>query len=426
MLELYPYQREGVTFLSEKRVALLADQPGLGKTPQAIIAAKKVVTKTLSKPPRICIVTTKASVVNWRREFARWWPQLATGAVHIFHYDLLSLDGPGLEAFQAQEWDIIVADEAHKLKTPQAKRSQNFYDVAVKRANRGARVWLLTGTPAKNHPGELYLHLYSLRPDLIMNRGGSPMGLEEFEGRYCIIKQTQFGRSVDGARRDRIPALRKKLKGFMLRRLKKVVQKDLPELLFDVFPMNVTLRATEDVPEFPGLRSDMSHDEVVAAMKDNPCSTERRMLGALKAPFVADYVHEELDAPGKIIVFAHHRDTLDILERRLGAFKPARIDGRTADAQEQVDMFQEDPRCRVMLGQISACGEALTMTAATQVVFAEAAWSPSDNYQAACRAHRIGLSHGLVVRFLCIPQTLDDLIQRTLARKAQDLAELFD
>jgi hypothetical protein len=81
---------------------------------------------------------------------------------------------------------------------------------------------------------------------------------------------------------------------------------------------------------------------------------------------------------------------------------------------------------RVFLGQITACGEALNITAANQVLFAEASWSPADNYQAACRAHRIGMGDKLVVRFLSVPKTMDRLIQRALARKTQELSDLFD
>lgn len=415
-----------MSFLGLHQVAMLADQPGVGKTPQAVRAAQLVGVDLMDRMPRICVVTTKASIENWWREFSRWWPNCPRQHMFIINYDRLSYDCRELTTFNTGNWDIIIADEAHKLKSPGAKRTKNFYRTAIRRVKAGGRVWLLTGTPAKNHPGELFTHLRALRPDLILSRSGKPMSQHQFESRYCDVQETPFGRRINGARRDRIPELRKKLDSFMLRRLKKDVQEYLPDLVFDVFPLSVDEKVAQRVPDIPGIQDGMTEDEILDAIKREHMSTERRLLGTVKAPYVADYVESELEAPGKIIVFAHHRDALDILEKLLGQFKPARIDGRTKDAQAQVDMFQTDPDCRVMLGQISACGEALTMTAARQVAFAEAAWSPSDNYQAACRAHRHGLTHGLTVRFLSIPRTKDDLVQRVLARKAHDLAELFD
>lgn len=158
-------------------------------------------------------------------------------------------------------------------------------------------------------------------------------------------------------------------------------------------------------------------------------SVERRLTGVAKLPGVIQAIEDRWDAGNrKLIVFAHHREVMDVIEKHFTAsWKVARIDGATskADRAKAVVDFQTDPNFIMFLGQISACGEALTLTAASEVIFAEASWTPSDNYQAACRAHRIGQNNAVTARFLTIPGSIDDVIARVLARKAREIAELF-
>jgi SWI/SNF-related matrix-associated actin-dependent regulator of chromatin subfamily A-like protein 1 len=424
-VNLFPYQEEGAEFLVSKSAALLADQPGLGKTAQAIVAARRVF-NTNFKPLRICVIAPKTALENWRREWSRWWP--GNYKPTIINYDLLSNATQTRVEFNQTDWDLIVCDEAHRLKNAGSNRTQVIYRKVLKQRVR-PRVWLLTGTPARNHAGELWSHLRTLRPDLIHDRSGRPMTLPQFEDAYCQVQTDAFGqRNIRGSKN--LKELRAKLigGGFMLRRMKKDVQSELPDLVFDDFPLTGTLKSA--VPAMPalGIGVDTPLDDAIAILRREEVhlSTERRLTGLLKAPLVAEYVTDELDAPGKVIVFYHHTEVGNILNDRLIHFKPARVEGGTKDPQGQVDMFQTDPVCQVFLGQITACGEALNITAADRVFFAEASWSPSDNYQAACRAHRIGMGTNLTVKFLSLPGTMDEIIQRVLARKTAELSELFD
>lgn len=427
--ELFAYQETGRDFLGRTQFAMLGDQPGLGKTPQAVTAARRVFG---TSAPNICVVCPKTAVTNWKREWARWWPGFG-GHLFVVNYDRLSVDTRERTLFEMTKWDLIICDEAHRLKNAGAKRTQTVYDyVGDNRFSWPLRVWLLTGTPARNHAGELWTHIHALRPDLILDRSGRPMSQEQFEDAYCKVQFDAYGnRKVRGSKN--LKNLREKLfgGGFLLRRMKKDVQGQLPDLIFDDYPLPQRVDAVPvNYPDFAGLKiqEGMLYEEIVDQLraKGTEFSSERRHTGYLKVPSVAAFVDEELEAPGKIIVFFHHRDVGAALKERLVLFNPAMVDGRTKDAQAEVDRFQTDPECRVFLGQISACGEALNITAANQVVFAEASWSPSDNYQAACRAHRIGMGDNLVVRFLSAEGTMDEIIQRVLARKSRELAELFD
>jgi SNF2 family DNA or RNA helicase len=424
-VNLFPYQEEGAEFLASKPAALLADQPGLGKTAQAIVAARRVFGRGY-KSTRICIIAPKTALENWSREWSRWWP--GTFKPTIINYDLLSMATQTRIEFNQTKWDLIICDEAHRLKNPGSNRTRVIYTRVLKQKVK-PRVWLLTGTPARNHAGELWSHLRALRPDLIHDRSGRPMTLPQFEDAYCKVQTDNFGgRVIRGSKN--LKELREKLVGggFMLRRMKKDVQSELPDLVFDDYPLTGTTVTSVPGMAKLGIGEDTPLDDAIAILRreETHLSTERRVTGLLKASFVAEYVTDELDAPGKVIVFYHHTEVGNILQERLSPFKPARVEGGTKNPQGQVDMFQTDPDCQVFLGQITACGEALNITAADRVFFAESSWTMADNYQAACRAHRIGMGNHLTVKFLYLPGTMDEIIQRVVSRKAREMGELFD
>lgn len=432
-LELFEYQVKGAAFLYDHKTAMLADQPGLGKTPQAICAAAAA-SSARGGLGKICVVAPRAALTNWRREFVRWWPRrdLLRDQLWCINYDLLALDGPDREAFEHEAWGLIIADEAHRLKSSGAKRAQAVYRKAhqLLKDNSDFRMWLLTGTPAKNHAGELWTHLRTLRPDLIADRSGRPMSQEQFESLYCEVFYDERGdRRIRGSKNTK--ELRERIEPFFLRRMKKDVQSQLPELIFDDYPIDPPpgVNVPKAVHGGPRNLEGKTWDDILDTIQRDSknLSAWRRQVAELKIPLVKEYVENELEVPGeKMIVFYHHTVLGKSLHHLLAAYQPVIVNGATADAQAEVDTFNTDPNCRVFIGQISACQEALNITGATHVALAEASWSPSDNYQAACRAHRIGMGKSLTVRFLSLAKTPDEIVQRTLTRKAAELAELFD
>ena len=421
-MELFGYQKEGVDFLKVRKNAMLADEPGLGKTAQAIRAAREVEAET------ILVICPKSPVGNWYREFRMWWPGGPTPTV--INFDLFSSRDPRpevRETFQ-KNWDLIIIDEAHRLKTPTTLRTKNIYGKVTPNA---ARVWLLTGTPTPNHNGEMYTHLRALTPSLIPAASGKPMSPTEFEDEYCNVSiHPDWGRRILGNKNT--PQLRDILKPFILRRRKHAVLRELPPLRFSDFPLqnwNKKMREGADEMDVP----DMPEEDLLAYLRSNEVhvSAERRLTGLIKVPGVVDVIADVWDSQPpewrKMIVFCHHRDVMDSIQEKIKGMKIARIDGSTSKKNRDlaVQQFQEDPYTPIFLGQITACGEALTLTAASEVLFAEFSWTPSDNYQAACRAHRIGQNNGVNARFLTLPGSIDEVIGRVAARKARETAELF-
>jgi SNF2 family DNA or RNA helicase len=173
-------------------------------------------------------------------------------------------------------------------------------------------------------------------------------------------------------------------------------------------------------------------DDILNAAAEMANATLYAELGLAKAPGVAEYVADMLEGGVKqVVVWAVHHDVLDLLAARLGEFGAVAYDGRTSQRLRNfaVESFLEGA-ARVFIGQIIAGGTVLTLSggklACADTVFAESVFSPLDNYQAACRIHRIGQNNAVLARFASAAGTYDDRIQDILARKARDFADLFE
>lgn len=456
MNELFPYQIEGAQFLNGKRYALLADEMGLGKTVQAIRGLMSVHAK------RCLIISPSVARINWLREFEMWRdPQLDQTPVtaliklndpipdhgHVIcSFDFVSNNVAKLTGHQ---WDILIVDEAHFLKSHDAKRTQSIMGInGVLRAAK--RCWLLSGTPAPNHPGELWIMLYTF--------GVTKLKYDAFLNEYCVIRPTSFGPKVVSAKRDKIPELRQLLSKIMLRRLKKDVMKQLPPIHYGHVNLSPGLVDVEILPSFAQYfmptdrrkelnqelqRQQQLLENVEANMKSNTndkiqalsaisdsVSTLRRYIGLQKCEGAIELIKNELEANAyqKIVLFAIHRDVIETMRTGLRKFGAVCLYGNTdpEKRQKNIDRFQNNPKCRVFIGNIHAAGTAITLTAAHHVTFIEQDWVPGNNAQAVMRCHRIGQENPVFVRFLLLDGTLDAKIGYILKRKTSDLTHIFD
>lgn len=470
----YAFQTEGSAFLLGRNAAALGDEPGLGKSLQAIRAAEARGARS------ILILCPAIARVSWQRELKRWNPTLsgrpgaakmvlnctsansATDAISlhlanndplavIVSYDLLATPGSGplvAEILRRHRWDVLILDEAHALKNPAAKRTATVYGTPaypgentyspdgsiVAKANA---TWILSGTLMPNHAGELYSHIRALFPSVLDELfGRQDVSQLEFEDRFCIVRDTVYGRQIAGTRRSEIPALRAALKPYILRRQKKDVLKDLPPIRWTDEPLDLNSKERGwavglDAAVRANVVLDPDDDDFIAELKDRAVqlSTARRELGLAKVFPAASWTLDQLDnGVQKIVLFAHHKEVISELWRHLHHYGAVIVDGSTPHTEraKAVDAFQTDPSVRVFIGQIQAAGTAITLTAASDLAFVECAWTPGDNYQAACRIHRIGQMSGAHVRFLYAPGTLDESIMRIFRRKAEEISMMFD
>lgn len=455
------YQIAGISYVLKRyqagrRGALIADEMGLGKTIQAI-----GVINYDEEIKTVLIVGPYSLKLNWQRELAKWLTRpmsvgVANGAcpesdIVIVNFDGLRKHGKELAA---RNWDLLVVDECHLIKNPEAQRTVNTFKVAAKAKRRLG----LTGSPIPNRPKELWTILQLLDaetwdpPGKVKDKktkayveveAGKGAGFWRFATRYCNATQTRFGWDLSGA--SNLDELHDKLRSTcMVRRLKADVLKELPpkrrqlieiprsEVFDDIdeeFRQYVNIdeverlhaeveiaRATGDQAAYVAAAQALGRAEKIGF---EALSRARHALGVAKVAFAIEHVKELLDSVDKVIVFAHHHDVIDALQEGLKEYGAVHITGDTKveTRQRRIDQFQEEPDCRVFIGSIGAAGVGVTLTAASTVVFVELDWVPGNVSQAEDRAHRLGQFNSVLIQHLVIARSIDSRLTEILIQK---------
>ena len=404
---LEPFQAAGARFLAARHHALLADEPGLGKTLQAISALEAV-------GARNTLVVCPASVrSNWWKELTAWHGNTLPGFWQVISYNEAVSRRFGHVAHR----DAVILDEGHFLKTAESKRTQAVLgnDGLVRDARY---IWTLTGTPVLNRPRELFPIVKTMCPAFATTT------YAKFTQRYCGAFWD--GRAINDKGNSHLDELNAKLSGFMLRRTKREVYPDRKEPLVSKVPIELSVSdlaaviAAED--EIMGREVRISAAaEKVSQLGDT--SRLLRLLGRAKVPHVVRFVKDQLETVDKIVVFAYHTDVIADLAAALQAYGPVVYQGGMSDgAKDRArEWFMREPKCRVFIGQRTAAGTGINglQTVCSTAVVAEPSWVPSETDQMVARLDRIGQSADLVTAYILYAQgTLDAIVVGVHDRKA--------
>jgi SWI/SNF-related matrix-associated actin-dependent regulator 1 of chromatin subfamily A len=455
---LRDYQLKALAFL-EDGGSYLALEQGLGKSRIMIEFAKR-------QNARRILVFCPASVrLAWEAEIPKWWADAPPTVLvnrpsdlerregfFIISYGLMSRNRGRFSSKKGEFTDAIdkmvcrlgryslaYCDEAHALKNGGAARTKSIYGDVSKYVKR---MIAASGTPAPNHAGELYTALRALSPEKLQLFGGRVVSQIQFEDAFCKVDTKWFGgraiRVIVGS--QSIPQLRERLDGFLLRMTKKQVLPELPPLEFITVPIEPSIRGVDVdvIKRFDNiLEQGMTDEEVLHTLGDfheNDISRLRAALGVAKVEAAIKYLIDflgDIDTRSKIVVWAQHHVVIDKLFERLGDFRPVKIDGRSApkDRKAAVETFLNNDRCRVFIGNIVAAGTGLTLIGpkcnCSDCFFVESSYTPGENLQAAARIHRLGQQDGVLARVFTARRTIDDRIQAIIARKTNELAEIF-
>jgi SWI/SNF-related matrix-associated actin-dependent regulator 1 of chromatin subfamily A len=440
-LEYFPFQRAGIAYALRVPNVLIADEMGLGKTIQAI-----GVVNADDAIRRVLVVCPASLKLNWQRELEKWLTKplrvgiadsrtLPVADVVIVNYDVLHKHD-----LQAEMFDLLVVDEAHRIKNGKARRTQQ---VLALRARR--RVYM-TGTPLVNRPVELWTLIHSLDPTTWSS-------FWPYAKRYCGAARNKYGWDLSGA--SNLHELQARLRGtIMVRRLKRDVLTELPPKIRQVIELPADGATAEIAAERAAWqRHEAAIDELRAAVElakaseapdDYRNAVERLQAGArvafteisrlryatalAKAPQVIEHVREALEEDGrKVVIFAHHHDVIDHLMAAFGSEAVA-LTGDTplADRQAAVDRFQADDQVRVFIGSLTAAGVGITLTASSHVVFAELDWVPGNVTQGEDRCHRIGQRSSVLAQHLVLEGSLDATMARALVAKQDTIDKALD
>lgn len=436
-LGLYPYQAAGVSWLAGRTTALLADDMGLGKTCQALIAAP-------AGAPIVVVCPAVAKGV-WVREASKWRPDLtpvalsgrgsfrwpAPGEMVIINYDILpgDPDGKGKPAILpahlvgAPRGCVVIADEAHAIKSSSAQRTARFRAVAQAAREAGGRTWLLTATPLLGSAPELWAIVQAL------GAGRETFGGWEsykklwnaYEGRYGI----EWGRPS--------PEVATKLQSVMLRRLKSEVLTDLPaktsrDLTVEI-KANVQRLCDKALAALDkrgvDLRDALSDAaESARGVGFEEMSAARAALAAAKLDAALDLVESYEEAGEPVVLFSAHRAPIDVVATRPGW---AAITGETpAEERTRIEADFQAGRLKGVAATIKAGGVAITLTKACHAIFVDLEWTPALNTQAEDRIYRIGQSRGVQITRLVAEHALDQRIADLLSEKAARIGASVD
>ena len=442
--EPFSHQIDGFKYGLCHNKWLLGDEQGLGKTKQVIDIA---IAKKLQHNYKHCLIICCVNSLKWnwfnevnthsnelpyilgmRCKKGKWsvkgnkekledLKRLHLNRSYFIITNVESLRVPEIsneinKLCKENQINIIAVDEIHKCNNHTSQQSRGLLNI-----NADINI-AMTGTPLMNKPTDLYLPLKWL--------GYENHSYYAFENHYCI-KGGFGGYEVIGYKN--LDELQEKLNKIMLRRLKSEVL-DLPDKIFIDEYVEMSNKQQKIYNEvFDDIKSNIDRIKIAT----NPLAQLIRLRQAAgytgilsstiqesaKLDRLEQLVEDSVNNNQKVVVFSNWTQMTDIIYKRLKNYNPSIITGDTNvnDRQLMVDKFQNNNKCRVIIGTIGAMGTGLTLTAGTVVIFVDEPWTKASFNQAVDRCHRIGTTSKITVYVLLAKNTIDERIHEIVEKK---------
>jgi hypothetical protein len=459
--ELMRHQARFVASVAQgHRSFLLADEPGLGKTAQSLLAAS-----VADAYPLLAVVPNVVKM-NWAREVELWTPHRRATVIHG--------DGAGLDAFAdvvIVNYEVLdrhlawlstlgfrgmVVDEAHFIKNLSSQRSKHVLALAERirsQAPGGNPLMMaLTGTPLINDIDD-FRAIWQLL-GWIDGTKPTPQLMERLEETGLTPADFGFFSEAREAVIDMGIVRRRKLDVAADLPAKRVV--DLPVELDDDLGRSIREAEAELgrrlVTRYTRLLAartksdpdaDVSTENLMRAVARQEIEESKaqggsgdnvftmvRLIGQAKASLAADYTAQLARSVGKVVFFAKHIDVMDQAEE---AFAKAglqtvsiRGDQSALHRQREIDAFNNDPAVAVAVCSLTAAGVGLNLQAASNVVLAELSWTAAEQTQAIDRVHRIGQEEPVTAWRIVAAQTIDAKIAELIDSKQGLAARALD
>lgn len=316
---------------------------------------------------------------------------------------------------------VIAFDEVHRSKEPTSLQSRAMINVTAK------YMVAMSGTPLMNNPLDLYFPMKWL--------GYENHSFYQFKQHYCVLGGWGGSQVVGYKNLEEIRAM---MNNIMLRRLKTEVL-DLPEKIRKIEYVDMTPKQSQIYKEvYNGVMSELQKIK----FSNNPLSMMIRLRQTTGwTGIISDTVQEsakmermlelvqEIVASGqKAIIFSNWESITEVAREKLKSYDPAYITGATKadERMKEVGRFQNDDKCKVIIGTIGAMGTGLTLTAAQNVIFLDSPWNMALKAQAEDRAHRIGTKGTVNIITLVCKNTIDERIEELVEKKGQIADALVD
>jgi hypothetical protein len=455
-LELMPHQGQLVAAAAAgHRRFLLADEPGLGKTAQALLAAQA------ANAYPLLVVVPNVVKTNWAREAARWTPRRRATVVQgdgeaadgfadivVLNYEVLDRHLGWLGDFGFRG---MVVDEAHFIKNKTSQRSQHVLALSDRIRSRTDRPLLmaLTGTPLINDIEDFRAIWQFLgwiddsKPldelaDALEDTGLTPADRGFYAAaRQCVIdlgivRRRKLDVAADIPAR-RIADLPVELDGRAGRSIR-AAERDLAARMVAQYETALANRSAD--AGTGGIDLDLVRLVARSELKDTTAQsgenvfTLMRRIGRAKAELAADYAAQLARSAGKVVFFAKHVAVMNAAEEtfvRQGVRFSSIRGGQTPTVrQASIDAFVNDPDVAVAVCSLTAAGVGLNLQVASNIVLAELSWTDAEQTQAIDRSHRIGQAEPVTAWRIIAAQTIDARIAELIDSKAGLAARALD
>lgn len=448
--EPFQHQIEAFNYAMENKGFLLGDEQGLGKTKQSIDIA---VARKNEHGFKHCLIVcgVNGSRFNWVREVTTHSNEKSfmlgrkigsRGKVYdgstkdkladldkdIKEFFIITnVESMGNEDIQEKLKELtengtigmVIIDEFHKAKNPEGKRGRGIHKL-----NPQFKL-ALTGTPLMNQPLDLY--------NIMKWLGVIKCAYYTFKNVYCDFGG-KGGYAITGYKN--LADLRRRFEPVMLRRKKEDVL-DLPEKIRTTEYIEMTPKQKQLYAEVRECilaninQIKLSPNPLAQLIRLRQVTAHTSILShtiyeSAKFDRLEELVEEIVANDKKAIIYSNWTNVTDILYEKLEKYNPAIVTGAVSDREGQMDKFQNDESCKVIVGTIPALGTAFTLTAASYVIFMDKPWNPANTEQAEDRAHRIGQTNTLQVITLACKDTIDERIEEIIEEKAELVQGLIE
>lgn len=437
----FPYQTQAFLSVKDLDYCAIFHEQGLGKTKIAIdlilywLQSRDIDT--------VIIVTKKQLIKNWTDEFSihthlkpkvlsnnkgdNYYVLNSPAKVIITNFETISTEKGRIKLFLKGRDVAMIVDESTKLKNPEARITQNFFEIS---SLLKIKV-IMTGTPVANRPYDIWSQIFFLDE-------GHSLGVsfEEFKSFTNLSNTLSTDNNAREAFETTVAGIYKRIASFSIRETKDTAGIELPQKIYkscmtEFSPLqqamyNKVLYDLELEVKKNGKRVIDDESEALKRLirlvqiSSNPALVDDSYNEISGKEKQLDLVVEEIMTKGeKCIVWSSFIKNIDYFTKKYSKYKPRKIHGSMAiiERGHSVDIFMGDDLCKILFATPQAAKEGLTLTAANHVVFYDRGFNLDDYLQAQDRIHRISQTRTCYIYNLMIKDSIDEWINKLLDAK---------